>query len=89
MHRQSLSDEWDGAFGGGFCRSVSFLPGLFVTTSISAQSGVVAREIRDRKLFRTIGVAWRRTSARDAEFKVLMRFVRDALEAHFNRVALL
>jgi LysR family hydrogen peroxide-inducible transcriptional activator len=66
---------------------VSFLPGLFVTTALGPRSGVVARELKGRSLYRTIGMAWRRTSARDAEFRLLLGFIRKAIERDFDAFA--
>lgn len=68
---------------------LSFLPGLFVTTALGQPSGLVARELKGRSLYRTIGMAWRRTSARDAEFRLLLGFIRRTIEAHFKPFALL
>lgn len=66
---------------------VSFLPGLFVETALASQSGVIARELKGRSLFRAVGMAWRRTSARDAEYKMLLGYVRQAVSAHFSDFA--
>ena len=68
---------------------ISFLPGLFVKSVLDQQTDVVALELKGRALYRTIGLAWRRTSAREAEYQALVGFIRDAIGRHFPEFALL
>lgn len=68
---------------------VSFLPGLYVEAALGRQSGVVALELRGRQLYRTVGMAWRRTSARESEYQVLLGFVRDTVAREFTSFTLL
>ncbi|MGI9384579.1 MAG: LysR substrate-binding domain-containing protein [Methyloligellaceae bacterium] len=68
---------------------LSFLPGLFVETSLGRGTGVVALELKDRSLYRTIGMAWRRTSARENEYQALLGYVRAAVEREFTHAELL
>ena len=62
---------------------VSFLPGLFVSTTIAPGGGVTPLELRGRSLNRTIGMVWRRTSARRREYQVLLEYVALAIENDF------
>ncbi|MEL6316289.1 MAG: LysR substrate-binding domain-containing protein [Pseudomonadota bacterium] len=62
---------------------VAFLPGLFVHAELGADGrgrGVVALELKGRALTRTIGMAWRRTSAREPDYRLLLSFLRAAVE---------
>ena len=68
---------------------ISFLPGLFVQCTLGRDTGVVALELRGRSLYRTIGMAWRRTSAREAEFRALLEFVHDTVSREFPDFRLL
>lgn len=68
---------------------ISFLPGLFVQTSLGRGTGVVALELKGRSLYRTIGMAWRRTSAREDAYQALLRFMRDTVDREFTDITLL
>ncbi|CAA7625097.1 hydrogen peroxide-inducible genes activator [Magnetospirillum sp. UT-4] len=56
---------------------VTLLPGMAVATNILAGTGVVTRTLADGGS-RTIGCAWRPSSPRKAEFRVLADFLRRA-----------
>ena len=62
---------------------ISFLPGLYVQTVLTSASGVVARPLSGRGLFRTIGMAWRRTSPRIADFGMLGDLVQATVARDF------
>ncbi len=68
---------------------ISFLPGLFVKTMLTDQSDVTALEFKGRSLSRTIGASWRRTSARESDYHVLLGFVRQAVKRDFPSFPLL
>ncbi len=68
---------------------ISFLPGLFVHTALQRQTGAVALELKGRNLYRTIGMAWRKTSARQGDFQALLGFVKRTVERDFGSFALL
>ncbi|MDF1719332.1 MAG: hydrogen peroxide-inducible genes activator [Minwuia sp.] len=62
---------------------ISFLPGLYVQTILTQESGVVALPLTGRGLFRTIGMAWRRTSPRIQDFGVLGDLVQATVARDF------
>ncbi len=68
---------------------ISFLPGLYVKTALTSESGVVALEFKGRNLYRTIGMAWRKTSAREADYRALLEFVRQAVAREFQEFSLI
>ena len=68
---------------------LSFMPGLYVKTALKRQPGVVALELRGRSLSRTLGVVWRRTSARTEDFEILSRYVQTTVKQSFPRFPLL
>ncbi|MEO1291611.1 MAG: LysR substrate-binding domain-containing protein [Pseudomonadota bacterium] len=63
---------------------ISFLPGLFVTTTLRGRPGVRALEMKDRSLSRTIGLVWRRTAARRREFELFEGYLRQTLSSDFK-----
>lgn len=62
---------------------ISFLPGLYVQTILAQESGVVAMPLTGRGLYRTIGMAWRRTSPRVQDFQVLGDMVQSTVARDF------
>lgn len=73
----------------GMGMGLSFLPGLYVETALGADPTVVPRTLKGRSLSRTIGLVWRNTSARIAEFEMLASYVRDTVRRDFPDFALL
>ncbi len=73
----------------GMGMGLSFLPGLYVHTSLDKDSSVRALQLRGRSLYRTIGIAWRKTSARSTEFEKLARHVQDGMKRSFPGFSLL
>lgn len=55
----------------GMGMGLAFMPSLYVRSEIAKDTSVVARQLRTRPPSRTIGLVWRRQSARAAEFEVL------------------
>jgi LysR family hydrogen peroxide-inducible transcriptional activator len=68
---------------------ISFLPGLFVAAALQQPGGVVSLELKGRALYRTIGMAWRRTSARVEDYHALIGFIRRTIERDFKSCTLL
>lgn len=68
---------------------ISFLPDLFVKAALQQPAGVVPLELKGRALYRTIGMAWRRTSAREDDFRALIGFVRRTIDREFKSCTLL
>ncbi|MEM8785195.1 MAG: LysR substrate-binding domain-containing protein, partial [Pseudomonadota bacterium] len=62
---------------------ISFLSGLFVETSLSGRSGITVLTLKDRALYRTLGLAWRRTSVRRREYEILAGEMGKTIETDF------
>ncbi|HEX7969174.1 MAG TPA: LysR substrate-binding domain-containing protein [Stellaceae bacterium] len=58
---------------------ITLMPEMAVPVEITDASGLVARPLEGTPT-RTIALAWRRTSARKAEFRSLGRYLKDVLE---------
>ena len=67
----------------------TFLPGFFVRSMLDDSSGVVALELKGRSLFRTIGLVWRRTSTRDADYRMMLDYLRRTVASEFPGFTLL
>lgn len=63
---------------------VTFLPGLYVQREILADPNLKTLQIEGRSIHRTVGMAWRRTSARQADYEKLASFFRSATAEGFN-----
>ena len=72
----------------GMGMGLSFLPGLFVHASLGRDASVKPKELKGRALYRTVGMVWRKTSARKGEFETLAGHVRDAVKRGFPKVSL-
>lgn len=73
----------------GMGMGLSFLPGLYVHTSLSKDASVRAIELKGRALYRTIGMMWRDTSAREAEFERLAQHICETVKRSFPKFQLL
>lgn len=60
---------------------IAFMPGLYVRSELSRDENVSTLEIRDRQLYRTIGMAWRATSARRETFVQLAEFFKGTVDS--------
>lgn len=67
----------------GMEMGLSFLPGLYVKTALNNDKSVKAMELKGRALYRTIGIVWRNSSARQAEFKGLVDHIKNAVKRGF------
>lgn len=59
---------------------VTFLPRFYVEAELDRDDSVKTITLRDRSIARTIGIAWRRSSARQATYQKLAQFIIDALK---------
>jgi LysR family hydrogen peroxide-inducible transcriptional activator len=57
----------------------TFLPQLYVEAELDRDDSVKTMTLRDRSITRILGIAWRRSSARQATYQRLARFFSDAL----------
>lgn len=67
----------------GMGMGLSFLPGLYVRSSLGKDPSVRVSELEDRSLHRTIGLVWRKTSYRSSEFKTLAVYLRRTIQRDF------
>lgn len=67
---------------------ITFLPGLYVRREILADPSLSIVEIKGRSISRTIGMAWRKTSAGQASYARLASFFQKAIAGKFRDLAL-
>jgi len=63
---------------------ITFLPGLYVRREIVDDPNLRLLEIKGRTLYRTVGMAWRRTSAQQASYVKLAGFFGEAIAGEFT-----
>jgi LysR family transcriptional regulator, hydrogen peroxide-inducible genes activator len=63
---------------------VTFLPGLYVRREILTDPSCVVLELRGRSIFRTVGMVWRKASARQSSYERLAAFFRVAITQEFG-----
>lgn len=68
---------------------ITFLPGLYVRSAVSRNSGIRTVEVEGRAIFRSIGIAWRRSSARGKSYRGLARLLRNLIEKEFPEFSVL
>ena len=68
---------------------VTFLPGLYVKAAVGRDQGVSIIELDGRTMYRTVGLIWRRTSARQQSYVSLARLLRLQIQEHFPEFAVL
>lgn len=73
----------------GMGMGLSFLPALYVRAEVLDDDQIVARQLRPRPPYRTIGMVWRQNSAHREEFTVLSDFIRDTLAERVPEVIVL
>jgi LysR family hydrogen peroxide-inducible transcriptional activator len=61
----------------GMGMGITFLPALYVRSEIGARSEVVVRRLQGRTVTRTIGLVWRRSAGRAANYHALAQTIRD------------
>jgi LysR family hydrogen peroxide-inducible transcriptional activator len=68
---------------------LSFLPALYVRSELAGSGEVVARPLRTRPPARTVGMVWRRRSARGEEFLLLASLIRRILRTRVPEVSVM
>jgi LysR family hydrogen peroxide-inducible transcriptional activator len=68
---------------------VTFLPGLYVQSVVARDGSIKTLELEDRAVFRTVGLVWRSTSARQDSYAKLADLLRSVLEREFQNLAML
>ena len=95
QHGAVLSSEFEGtsldtlrqmvAMGMG----LSLLPALYVRSEVTSQELVLSRPVRGTPPSRTIGMVWRRSTAREAEFQDLGNEICGILDARAPELVML
>ncbi len=67
----------------------SFLPGLYVKSTLIRDSQVKALELKGRSLYRTIGIVWRKASERRDDYLQLADHIKDAVRRGFPQFPVL
>lgn len=62
---------------------VTFLPGLYVDSVVSRDENIRILDLKGRKISRTVGLMWRTTSARRANYASLAGLFRLQIKKHF------
>ena len=73
----------------GMGMGMSFLPGLYVKSSLGQDPSIKVTILAGATIFRTIGMVWRKSSARRKEFRVLADHIRITVGREFPEFALL
>jgi LysR family hydrogen peroxide-inducible transcriptional activator len=63
---------------------ITFLPGLYVRSVLLRDNSLKTLELSGRSLYRTIGMLWRKSSARHASYERLARLFRDVIQSEFS-----
>lgn len=64
---------------------ITFMPGLYVKSELIHDKGVRIIDIKDRNLYRTIGMAWRKSSAQRETYERLADFFKGMVEANLEK----
>lgn len=67
----------------GMGMGLSFLPGLYVRSSLGQNSAIRVAELRGAPIYRTVGIVWRKSSARAEEFRTLADHLRNTVRREF------
>lgn len=67
---------------------VTFLPGLYVRREILRDPNIKVMELQGRSIYRNIGMAWRKSTARPSGYRRLADLIRDSVTAEFSDMAL-
>ncbi|HIC80089.1 MAG TPA: hydrogen peroxide-inducible genes activator, partial [Kiloniellaceae bacterium] len=73
----------------GMGMGLTFLPALYVRSEIPKDDEVVVRPLRSRPPSRSIGLVWRRHSARSDEFAALAGVMRGIVKSGVPEVTVL
>ncbi len=72
----------------GMGMGLSFMPTVYVLSEVAKDPLVVARPMKSRPPTRTVGLAWRRHSARGDEYQALASIIRGILRADLPAVTI-
>lgn len=63
---------------------ISFFPGLYVRTVLVQHKSIKTIELTGRQVYRTIGMAWRKASARHAHYEQIAKLFASVIERDFR-----
>ena len=63
---------------------ISFMPGLYVRRELMHDTALKLLQVQGRSVYRVIGMAWRKSTARHATFEKIARLCRDVVQAEFS-----
>ncbi len=70
----------------GMGMGLSFMPTVYMLFEVAKDQQVVARPMKSRAPMRTVGLAWRRQSARGDEYQALASIIRGILRSNLTEV---
>ena len=68
---------------------ITFLPGLYVQTVAVRDSTIRTLDLEGRSVYRTVGMLWRRSSARQEGYQSLAQLIRKTIEQEFKELMIL
>jgi LysR family hydrogen peroxide-inducible transcriptional activator len=68
----------------GMGMGVTFVPALYARSEIGPDSEVVVRRISGRRIFRSIGLAWRKSAGRANDYTEIANLIRDVARSDFE-----
>ena len=68
---------------------ITFLPGLYVKAIISPDTIIKTLELECRSVHRTVGLIWRRSSARQVSYEALASVLRGLVEREFEELSVM
>ncbi|MEL7114811.1 MAG: hydrogen peroxide-inducible genes activator [Pseudomonadota bacterium] len=68
---------------------ISLMPALYIKSEVMHQDLVVARPFRGSPPSRTIGMVWRKSTAREAEFAIMANVICEAMKSNAPEVTVL
>jgi LysR family transcriptional regulator, hydrogen peroxide-inducible genes activator len=63
---------------------ITFLPGLYVRREIINDPSIVVLGLQGRSIYRTVGLVWRKASARQTSYQRLANFFRATVTEEFE-----
>ena len=63
---------------------ITFMPGLYVRRELLTDASLKVLQLHGRSLHRMIGMAWRKTSARQASFETVADLFRKAIQTELG-----
>ncbi len=66
---------------------ITFMPGLYVRRELMQDANLKIMPIQGRAIYRVIGIAWRKTSARKDSFAAIANIFRDSIKSELEAVS--